>query len=169
MKCQILFSRKNKNKISKCRLLNFTQHAKMLNFFYYYDGENTQVANSEVANMYIVRISSPTPHKSVWSANLYMCWTCKPRNLGKLSRITTYLEVKIRCLLKHGNLTTGYKILWKKGAISYLFHNIFNISVTLRVKFHINMINVAVRFIFPLISANLICRGTDTDISKYFR
>ena len=50
----------------------------------------------------------------------------------RLSRITAYLEMKIWSLFKHENLTTGNKILWKRGeiagAISPLFHNIFNIS-----------------------------------------
>ena len=36
----------------------------------------------------------------------------------RLSRITAYLEVKFLSLLKHENLTTGKKILWKKGEIA---------------------------------------------------
>ena len=48
----------------------------------------------------------------------------------RLSRITAYLEVKILFLFQHGNLQTGIKILWKRGAISPHFHNIFNISLT---------------------------------------
>ena len=56
--------------------------------------------------------------------------------------------------------------MWKKGEISPLFHNIFNISLTSRVQQYIYLLNVVVR-IFFLNSANLICRGTD--ISKYFR
>ena len=56
------------------------------------------------------------------------------------------------------------------GAISPLFHNIFNLSLTSRVQLHIHLyvylLNVVVRIIFFLSSANLICRGTD--ISKYF-
>ena len=70
----------------------------------------------------------------------------------------------------HGNLRTGTKILWKRGeigAISPLFHNIFNISLTSGVKLHIHLLNVAVRFIVFLISATLVFRGTD--ISKCFR
>ena len=34
------------------------------------------------------------------------------------SRITAYLEVKILCLLKHENLTTGKTILLKRGEIA---------------------------------------------------
>ena len=50
----------------------------------------------------------------------------------RLSRITAYLEVKILSLLKHENLTTGKKILWKKGEIApkeqfLLFSTIFSI------------------------------------------
>ena len=52
----------------------------------------------------------------------------------RLSRITAYLEVKIWSLFKHENLTTDNKILWKKGEIASLFHNIFNISLTPGVK-----------------------------------
>ena len=53
------------------------------------------------------------------------------------------------------------------GAISPLFHNIFNISLTSGVKLHIHLLNVVVRFIVFLTSATLIFRGTD--ISKCFR
>ena len=66
----------------------------------------------------------------------------------RLSRITAYLEVKILSLLKHENLTTGKKILWKKGAISPLFHNIVNISLTSRVQLHIYLLNVVNRISF---------------------
>ena len=36
----------------------------------------------------------------------------------RLSRITASLEVKIWSLLKHESLTTGNKILWKRGEIA---------------------------------------------------
>ena len=75
-----------------------------------------------------------------------------------LSRITAYLAVKIWSLFYHGNLTTGNKILWKRGEIapkeqfnSPLFHNIFNISLNSGVKLHIHLWNVVVRFIFSSI------------------
>ena len=50
----------------------------------------------------------------------------------RLSRITAYLEVKIWSLPKHENLTTGKKILWKRGEIApkeqfLLFSTIFSI------------------------------------------
>ena len=50
----------------------------------------------------------------------------------RLSRITAYLEVKIWSLFKHENLTTGNKILWKRGEIApkeqfLLFSTIFSI------------------------------------------
>ena len=57
------------------------------------------------------------------------------------------------------------KILLKRGEISPLFHNIFNISVTSGGKLLIHLLNVVVRFIVFLNSA--ICRGTD--ISKCFK
>ena len=53
------------------------------------------------------------------------------------------------------------------GAISPLFHNIFNIYILcIGVKLHMNLGNLAVRVYF-LNSGNLICRSTD--ISMYFR
>ena len=67
------------------------------------------------------------------------------------SKYPLYLEVKIWSLPKDENLTTGNKILWKKGAISPLFHNIFNISRISRVQSHIHLLNVVVRFIFSSI------------------
>ena len=73
-----------------------------------------------------------------------------------LSRLNAYLEVKIWSLPKHGNLTKGNKILWKKGeillgAISPIFNNSFIISLTSGVKLHVYLLNVVVRFIFPSI------------------
>ena len=81
---------------------------------------------------------------------------------------TAYLEAKIWSLFEHWNLTTCNKILWKRncslGAISPLFYNILNKSLSSGVKFICEM------WLFDLFSlncANLICRGTD--ILKYFR
>ena len=54
-----------------------------------------------------------------------------------------------------------------KEEISPLSHNNFNTSLTSEVKLHIHLLNVAVRFIVFLNSANLICRGTN--VSKCFR
>ena len=91
----------------------------------------------------------------------------------RLPRITTYLEVKIWSLFLQGNLTTGIKILWKRGVIApqeqfLLFSTIFSIYIlTSGVKLHIHLLNVVVRFIVFVNSANLICRRTD--ISKYSR
>ena len=90
----------------------------------------------------------------------------------RLSRITAYLEVKILSLLKHENLTTGKKILWKRGEI--LLRS--NFSSFPQYFQYISKFKSPVTYIFVkrgcsnyffLISANLICRGTD--ISKYFR
>ena len=101
----------------------------------------------------------------LWYSWLSLSWT-------RLSRITAYLEVKIWSLPKHENLTTCKNIVEKRrncslGAISPLFHNIFNISLTSRVQLHIYLLNVVNWISFFLYSANLICRSTD--ISKYFR
>ena len=95
--------------------------------------------------------------------------TVDSRYLDRLSRITAYLEVKIWSLFKHENPTTVNKILWERGEIAPLFHNLFNVPLTLGVKKESNytfLVNVVIRFIF-LSYANLICRCTA--ISKYFR
>ena len=59
--------------------------------------------------------------------------------------------------------------MWKRVeiAISPLFHNIFNISLTSRVQLLVNLLNVVKSNYLFLNSANLICRAMD--ISKYFR
>ena len=50
--------------------------------------------------------------------------------------------------------------MWKRGgAISPLFHNIFNISLISGVKLYIHLLIVVVRFIFSSI--------LQTDISRY--
>ena len=77
----------------------------------------------------------------------------------RISRVTAYLEMKIWSLFSHGNQTIGNKILRKGGAISLSFHNIFNISPTSGVKLHIHLFELLF-----LISANLICRGTDREV-----
>ena len=69
----------------------------------------------------------------------------------RLSRITAYLEAKIWPLPKHEHLTTSKIILWKRGEIAPLFHNIFNKSLTSRVQLHIYLLNVVVRIIFSSI------------------
>ena len=53
------------------------------------------------------------------------------------------------------------------GAISPLFHNIFNISLSSGVKIAYSFVKRDYLIYFFLNTANLICRGTD--ISKYFR
>ena len=73
-----------------------------------------------------------------------------------LFQITTYLEVKILSLPKHENLTTSKKYCGKEeklllGAISPLFHNIFDISLTSKVQLHIYLLNVVVWIIFSSI------------------
>ena len=67
-------------------------------------------------------------------------------------------------------MTTGNKIVWKRGEIAPLFHIILYIYIyiflTSGVKLHIHLLNVIVQFIAFLTFSTLICRGTD--ISKYF-
>ena len=81
--------------------------------------------------------------------------------------------MKICSLPKHENLTTCKNIVEKSrncssGAISPLFHNIFNISLTSRVQLrvHIYLLNVVNRISF---SSILQIWYIGTDISKYFR
>ena len=63
-------------------------------------------------------------------------------------------------LLKKENLRISNKILWKRGgAISPLFHNIVNISLTSGVKLHTHLLNVVARFIFP--------KFCKSDMSRY--
>ena len=79
-----------------------------------------------------------------------------------LSRITIYLEVKIWSLPKYEHLTTGKKILWKRGEISSFpqyFQYISKSPVTYI------FVKCGCSNNFFLNSANLICRGTD--ILKY--
>ena len=59
--------------------------------------------------------------------------------------------MKIWSLPKHENLTTGKTILWKRGEISSLFHNVFNRSLISKVQLHIYLLNVVVRIIFSTI------------------
>ena len=74
----------------------------------------------------------------------------------RLSQITAYLKVKILSLPKHENLTIYKKYCEKEekllqGAISPLFHNIFNISLTSRIQLHIYLLNVVNRISFSSI------------------
>ena len=64
--------------------------------------------------------------------------------------------------------------MWKRGEIASkeqflpLFHIILYIFLTSGVKLHIHLLNVVVQFIVFLTLSTLICRGTDTCISKCF-
>ena len=89
----------------------------------------------------------------------------------RLSWITAYLEVKIWSLPKDENLTTGNKILWKRGEItpsnfpsfSQHFQYISNFKNPITYTF----VKCGCSIYFFLISANLICRGMD--ILEYFK
>ena len=80
----------------------------------------------------------------------------------RLFRITAYLEVKIWSLFWHETMTTGNKIMWKRGEIAPHYF----IYLSSGVKFHIHLLNVVVQFTVFLTLSTLIYRGTD--ISKYF-
>ena len=88
----------------------------------------------------------------------------------RIFRITAYLEVKIWSLLKHETMTTGNKIMWKRGEIApkeqfLLFSTIFSAYLYFQES---NYIFIYEMWLFELFvslkSAYLICRDT-----KYFR
>ena len=122
------------------------------------------------------------PHYSILQTFIYIAIFNQPASAciysrlslsrPRLSRITAYLEEKLWSLFSHGNLIIGNKILRKREIGPkeqfLLFSTIFSLLyLTSGFKLHIHLLNVVVRFIVFLNSANLICRGTD--ISKYFR
>ena len=89
---------------------------------------------------------------------------------SRLSRITAYLEVKIWCLPKHENLTTGKKYCGKEeklllGSNFSSFPQYFQYISTLSPITYV-FVKCGCANYFFLNSANLICGGTD--IWKYF-
>ena len=83
-----------------------------------------------------------------------------------LSRITAYLEVKIWSLIKHKNLTTGNKMLWKRGDFS-AFPRYFQYVHIFKSQIKYSFVKCGCSIYIGLSSTNLLCRATD--ISKYFR
>ena len=80
----------------------------------------------------------------------------------RLSRITAYLEVNIWSLPKHETLITGNKILWKRvqsnfSSFPQYFQHISNFKSPITYT-SVHLLNVVVRIIFILNSANIICR-----------
>ena len=80
--------------------------------------------------------------------------------------------MKIWSLFEHEIMTTGNKIMWKRGEIaprsnfSSFSHYYIYIFLTSGVKLHIHLLNMVVQFIVFLTLSTLICRGMD--ISKCF-
>ena len=77
---------------------------------------------------------------------------------------------KVWSLFLHGNLTTGNKILWKRGEIVskeqfLLFSTIFQFISNFKSQITYSFVKFGCLIYFFLNSANLICRGND--ISKY--
>ena len=103
-------------------------------------------------------------HMSDW---LNYSWLSLSRT--RLSRITVYLEAIIWSLLKHENLLTGNKILWKRGEIAPFssFPQYFQYISNFRSQITYTFVKCCWSIHFFLNSANLICRYTD--ILKYFR
>ena len=122
-----------------------------------YENNNTPVLQNALLNNYtFTRVSS------IYS------WLSLSR--PRLSRITAYLEAKIWSLPKDENLTTGNKILWKRGEIAPNFSSFPQyLQYTSNYKSLITytFVKCGCSIYFFLNSAILICRGTD--ISKYFR
>ena len=107
-------------------------------------------------------------HFAEFEYEAYPNYSWRSLSRPRLSRISAYLEVKILSLPKHVNLTTGKKIMWKRGESNFsffpqYFQYISNFKSPIT---YIHLINGCSNYFF-LNSANLICRGTD--ISKYFR
>ena len=70
-------------------------------------------------------------------------------------------------------MTTGNKIMWKRGEIapnfSSLPHYFIYIFLTSGVKLHIHLLNVVVQFIVFVTLSTLIYRGTDHAIQNSFK
>ena len=84
----------------------------------------------------------------------------------RLSRITAYLEMKIWSLFQHVNLTTGNKILRKRGEIApnfYSFPQYFQCISKFRIQITYLFVKCGCLIYFFLNSANR------TDIWKYFK
>ena len=82
------------------------------------------------------------------------------------SLISNYRLSRSENLVPVLTMTTGNKIMWKRGefsSFSYYFIYIY-IFLTSGVKLHIHLLNVVVQVIVFLTLSTLICRGTD--ISK---
>ena len=90
----------------------------------------------------------------------------------RLFRITAYLEVKIWSLFKHESMTTGSKIMWKRGEIApkeqfLLFSTLFYIYISnFNSQITYSFVKCGCSIYCFLTLSTLICRGTD--ISKYF-
>ena len=120
------------------------------------------------------KITSQTTRKPQtggrWARSQIRWYSRLSLSRARLSRITAYLEVKIWSLVLTQRSTNRQQNIVEKrrncslGAISPLFHNIFNISLTQEPNCIFILLKVVVRLIVFLSFANLICRSTD--ISK---
>ena len=123
---------------------------------YFLEGKQRSLVN--IVKCYLLKFLLHLTGTGLTRKNVQLQLTLVTKSWTRLSRITAYLEVKILSLLKHENLTTGKKKLWKRGEIApkehfLLFsgHNIFNISLTSRVQLNINLLNLVVRIVFSSI------------------
>ena len=67
----------------------------------------------------------------------------------RLSGITAYLEVKIKSLFKHENLTTGNKILWKRGENFSSFPQYFQYNSDFRSQMTYSFVKCGCSTFFP--------------------
>ena len=84
-----------------------------------------------VNTMYVLLTNWPTHRRS----GQYSHYSRTSLSRTRLFRITAYLEVKIWSLFKHETMTTGNKIMWKRGEIApkeqfLLFSTLFYINIS---------------------------------------
>ena len=90
------------------------------------------------------------------------------KNKNKMTHGKTYNKSPRRINHKAGNLTTGNKILWKRGEIApveeqfLLFSTIFSIYIYFQIT--CSFLKCGYSIDLFLSSANLICRGTDIEV-----
>ena len=115
---------------------------------------------------------SPPKWRSLWELVIKRMYSWLSLSQTRLSRITTYLEVKILSLPKHENLTKIKKYCGKEeklllrsnfSSFPQYFRYMSNIKSPNTYKF----VKCGCSTYFFLNSENLICRGTN--ISKCFR
>ena len=73
---------------------------------------------TEKKNMKRKSVTMSTETGKVNTIRWYCIYSRTSLSRTRLFRITAYLEVKIWSLFKHETMTTGNKIMWKRGEIA---------------------------------------------------